>query len=196
MNAIRTIVCFTMALSVSVFANNGSLNDNFEQRFLVVPTPDGPKELTVFVAATLDEKVRGLQNVKYLPNDHALLMVLDKPQAATIWMKETLLPLDIVFIAPDGRIQNIYQNAQPYSTEHMKSEGNVMAVLEVNAGLVNSWQLTPGLMLLPGIGSASSAFKGVAPEERTAKSVIDLVKSLDALRGSVDAAKRTQDYRQ
>lgn len=191
MKTIRAMSWFILlALSVSAFAGGGLLSERFEQRFLVIPTPGGEKELTVFVAATLEQKVLGLQDIKSMPSDHGLLMILDKPQRATIWMKETVLPLDVVFIAPDGRILNIFKNAQPYSTKHMKSEGDVMAVFEVNAGLVDNWRLTPGQMLLPGLDSASSAFKGVAPEGGTAKSVIDLIQSLMEVRGAVDAAKR------
>ncbi len=155
----------------------------------MIPTDDGQKELTVSVAATLDEKIMGLQGIASMPVDHGLLMVLDKPQPGTIWMKDTLMPLDVIFIAPDGRILNIFTDAKPGSKEHMKSAGEVMAVLEVNAGVASAWGFTPGQMLLPGLDADNPSFKGVAPENDTAKSIVDMIKSLVEISGTVSKTK-------
>lgn len=87
-----------------------------------------------WLAISPAEKSQGLMYVRDLPADRAMLFLYDKPTDAGIWMKNTYIELDIVFIASDGRIVKIFERAQPHSLETMSSGEPVTAVLEIRGG--------------------------------------------------------------
>ena len=90
----------------------------------------GDKEYNVEVARTEDEKVKGLQEKESLGEDEGMLFVYDEPQEIAFWMKDTAIPLDIVFMDEDGEVISVKQG-QPYD-ETLLEEDGVMYVLEVN----------------------------------------------------------------
>ena len=90
----------------------------------------GDKEYNVEVARTEEEKVKGLQEKESLGEDEGMLFVYDKPQEIAFWMKDTAIPLDIVFMDEDGEVISVKQG-QPYD-ETLLEEDGVMYVLEVN----------------------------------------------------------------
>lgn len=90
----------------------------------------GDKEYNVEVARTEEEKVKGLQEKESLGEDEGMLFVYDEPQELAFWMKDTAIPLDIVFIDEDGEVISV-QQGQPYD-ETLLEEDGVMYVLEVN----------------------------------------------------------------
>ena len=66
--------------------------------------------------------------------DEGMIFPMDPPRMAAFWMKNTVIPLDIIFVGPDGRISNIAANTVPYSLESVVSDGAAKAVLELNGG--------------------------------------------------------------
>lgn len=88
------------------------------------------KEYEVLVAETEEEKVKGLQDVIEMDDDEGMLFVYDNPQHVDFWMKDTEIPLDIVFIDEDEEVISVKQGI-PFSEEFI-SEDNVKYVLEVN----------------------------------------------------------------
>lgn len=90
----------------------------------------GDKEYNVEVARTEEEKVKGLQEKESLGEDEGMLFVYDAPQEIAFWMKDTAIPLDIVFMDEDGEVISVKQG-QPYD-ETLLEEDGVMYVLEVN----------------------------------------------------------------
>ena len=90
----------------------------------------GDKEYNVEVARTEEEKVKGLQEKESLGEDEGMLFVYDEPQEIAFWMKDTAIPLDIVFMDEDGELISVKQG-QPYD-ETLLEEDGVMYVLEVN----------------------------------------------------------------
>lgn len=90
----------------------------------------GDKEYNVEVARTEEEKVKGLQEKESLGEDEGMLFVYDEPQEIAFWMKDTAIPLDIVFMDEDGKVISVKQG-QPYD-ETLLEEDGVMYVLEVN----------------------------------------------------------------
>lgn len=90
----------------------------------------GDKEYNVEVARTEEEKVKGLQEKESLGEDEGMLFVYDEPQEIAFWMKDTAIPLDIVFMDEDGEVISVKQG-QPYDETLLKEDG-VMYVLEVN----------------------------------------------------------------
>lgn len=90
----------------------------------------GNKEYNVEVARTEEEKIKGLQEKESLGENEGMLFIYDEPQELAFWMKDTAIPLDIVFIDEDGEVISV-QQGQPYD-ETLLEEDGVMYVLEVN----------------------------------------------------------------
>lgn len=86
----------------------------------------------------------GLMHRHSLPENQGMLLLFAQPQRASIWMKNTFIPLDLLYIDDQGRIVKIVENAIPRSTGAMRSNGKVKAVLELNAGQVNKWGMAVG----------------------------------------------------
>lgn len=87
-----------------------------------------------WVAETPGARARGLMHVRKLPERRGMLFLFESPQFASFWMKDTYIPLDLLFVAADGTIVNIVENAKPYSLEPLESVAPVTAVLEVAGG--------------------------------------------------------------
>lgn len=90
----------------------------------------GDREYKVKVARTPEEKAKGLQGITELGEDEGMLFIYDKPSTINFWMKNTLIPLDIIFIDDDEEVISIYKG-EPNS-ESIVEEDNVKYVLEVN----------------------------------------------------------------
>ena len=88
---------------------------------------------TVEVARTPEEQQRGLMFRESLAADRGMIFPYDPPQPVAFWMKNTLIPLDMIFIRADGTIANI-ETAVPLSLDSVPSAGNAAAVLEIAGG--------------------------------------------------------------
>lgn len=90
----------------------------------------------VEIAATPEARRVGLMYRKEMQTNHGMLLDFGRPENIAIWMKNTYLPLDIIYINAKGIITKIVENAKPLSTNNMDSDTAVRAVLELNAGQV------------------------------------------------------------
>ncbi len=97
-----------------------------------------------WIAATEPRRNRGLMQVKALAPGRGMLFVFGAPQVTSFWMKNTLIPLDLLFIAPDGRVIRIVENATPLSEATISSMGVVTGVLELAGGTSLRLGLRPG----------------------------------------------------
>jgi uncharacterized membrane protein (UPF0127 family) len=88
----------------------------------------------VEVMRTDAERAKGLMFRRYMPADRGMLFDFKAPGPAAMWMKDTYLPLDMVFIRADGTIARIEENTEPMSTRTIPSGEPVLGVLELNAG--------------------------------------------------------------
>ncbi|HXG78751.1 MAG TPA: DUF192 domain-containing protein [Methyloceanibacter sp.] len=121
---------------------------------LVLKTDSGEHRFHVELADTNEERALGLMYRRSLPEDGGMLFLYDRPRPATMWMKNTLIPLDMIFIAADGTVHRIESETEPFSTALISSEGDVLAVLEINAGQARKIGLKRGdKVLFPGLGS-------------------------------------------
>ena len=103
-----------------------------------------PHHYTVEVARTGVEQARGLMLRKTMAHTHGMLFPMVPPRLAAFWMEGTILPLDIVFVAPDHRVGRIAANAVPFDRTEIASGGPVEAVLELRAGEASRIGLRPG----------------------------------------------------
>ena len=104
----------------------------------------GRTRFQVEIARTQAEQARGLMFRKSLAPDRGMLFIYKRPQPAAYWMKNTLIPLDIIFIQPDGRILSIVRNARPHDETPLPSGGLVLGVLEIAGGRAAQLGILPG----------------------------------------------------
>ncbi len=102
---------------------------------LRIVTQNGHFTFDVEIADTPDKRARGLMFRESMAEDAGMLFIFERDQVASFWMKNTEIPLDMLFIARDGRIADMHRNAQPHSLRSIRSKMPVFAVLEINAGL-------------------------------------------------------------
>jgi uncharacterized membrane protein (UPF0127 family) len=102
---------------------------------LTIHTQQGPRTFQVEIAATPQAQERGLMFRREMADDAGMLFVYGMPQQLTFWMKNTYIPLDLLFIDEDARIVFIHANAQPLSEALITAPMPAVAVLEINSGL-------------------------------------------------------------
>jgi uncharacterized membrane protein (UPF0127 family) len=117
-----------------------------DERAAVVLQPKAGQPVTVYVevADTPDTQTRGLMYRTHLARDGGMIFLFDREQNQSFWMKNTPLPLDLIFISRDGRIAGIHANAVPFSLEPIAIGAPSRAVLEVNAGFAAAHGLARG----------------------------------------------------
>lgn len=101
---------------------------------LSIRTAKTTLKFRVEVARTADEQARGLMFRESLPDDGGMIFPMNPPRMASFWMKNTLIPLDMIFIRADGTIARIAAETVPYSLEPVDSGEPVAAVLELAGG--------------------------------------------------------------
>lgn len=99
---------------------------------------------TVEVAQTAQEQAYGLMFRSAVPADKGMLFPLDTPQVVEFWMKNTIVPLDMVFISADGTIASIAENTVPYSLRPISSGSPVTATLELQGGITAADNINVG----------------------------------------------------
>ncbi len=119
---------------------------------IVLKTATGDHSFNIEVMVTDQERALGLMFRRSLPENSGMLFIYDPPQQATMWMRNTFIPLDMVFISPDARVHRIEAHAEPFSETLIPSEGEVAAVLELNAGEAEKIGLKQGdKVIYPGL---------------------------------------------
>ncbi len=122
--------------------------ENFGKEKLVIITQSGRQEFDVELALSDRQQAQGLMFRRFLPTNAGMLFDYRIPTRITMWMKNTFIPLDMIFIGTDGRITNIAQRTVPMSEATISSRGKVRAVLEVNSGTVARLGVQPGDKIL------------------------------------------------
>jgi uncharacterized membrane protein (UPF0127 family) len=111
---------------------------------IVIDTRHGQAKFKVEIAADLASQERGLMFRKAMDPDAGMLFVFARPQFVSFWMKDTYIPLDIVFVRADGVISSIKSNASPMSTSRIPSDEAVVVVIELNSGRTHDLDIEPG----------------------------------------------------
>ncbi|MDE2364725.1 MAG: DUF192 domain-containing protein [Hyphomicrobiales bacterium] len=114
---------------------------------LTFVTKSGEHAFSVEVMRTPAEHERGLMFRRYLPPDRGMLFDFGKDEAVQMWMKNTYIPLDMVFVGKDGRVVSIAANTEPFSERTIPSGGPVTGVVELNAGAAAKINLQAGDMV-------------------------------------------------
>jgi uncharacterized membrane protein (UPF0127 family) len=115
-----------------------------EMRTLEIVTKTGVQVFSVEVAKTDEEREHGLMFRTSLPDGQGMLFDFSPEQNVSMWMKNTLIPLDMIFVRADGRILRIAENTKIQSEDIIPSGGPVRAVVEVIAGTARKYGIQPG----------------------------------------------------
>lgn len=122
---------------------------------LVLKTDSGPHSFAIELATTPGERALGLMYRRALPAEGGMLFLYERPQPIEMWMRNTIIPLDMIFIGTDGNVHRIESHTEPFSTQLISSEGAVRGVLEVNAGTAEAIGLKAGdAVVYPGLDQA------------------------------------------
>jgi len=99
------------------------------------------------LAVAPQERARGLMFRGSLPARYGMLFIFGPPQRVAFWMKNTLIPLDIIFVDRTGTVTGVHPNAQPGDLTPIEGGDSVFAVLEINGGLAARYLITPGTQM-------------------------------------------------
>ena len=104
---------------------------------LAIETSNGEHKISVEVVDTDGARAKGLMFRRSLPDDRGMLFLYDRAEPIGMWMRNTYISLDMLFLTADGKIHKIARATEPFSETVIQSNGPVSAVLEVNAGTAN-----------------------------------------------------------
>lgn len=111
---------------------------------LEIVTAAGRHRFKVEIADTKPERDQGLMHRRSLGADRGMLFIFEKEQEVAFWMRNTLIPLDMIFIRADGRIRSIAHDTEPLDETPVPSNGPVLAVLELAGGRARQIGVLPG----------------------------------------------------
>ena len=132
------------ALGISLLATNASVAATCSQDSVDLRWDGGSARFAVEVADDNDERARGLMFRESLGRYAGMLFIYERPLAATFWMKNTLIPLDMIFLDSRGVVQKVHANAVPGSLEGIHGGDEILAVLEINGGLAAQLGIVAG----------------------------------------------------
>jgi len=112
----------------------GRDSDALVERDVIFTTPDGEALIVAEVVSTPDKIKRGLMGRTSLGDDRGMLFELARDKRWSFWMRDTLIPLDMIFISKDRRVVGVVAHAQPHDERSHSVDGLSRYVLEVNAG--------------------------------------------------------------
>lgn len=118
---------------------------DFETDRLAIETPSGAvHEFTVELAVTDAQRARGLMYRREMAGDHGMLFLYDRLGLHSMWMANTYIPLDMLFIEPDGEVVHIAERTVPQSRRAISSGQRVKAVLELRGGTTDRLEIPVG----------------------------------------------------
>ncbi len=127
----------------------GDLDSAFGKDTLVITASDHAcHRFDVWIAVTNKQHARGLMHVRNLAADAGMLFVYSADDRRSMWMKNTYIPLDMLFIRSDGTVSSVVPNTEPLSLRSISSIEPVTFVLELNAGVADRLKIAAGSQVL------------------------------------------------
>jgi uncharacterized protein len=141
--ALRAALFAFLALTFAVVAPLSS-EAQMQRETLTLVTASGERKIDIEVARTPDEQAKGLMFRTELADTNGMLFPYSPPRELTMWMKNTYIPLDMVFIRPDGIVHRIEVRTEPLSEVVISSGAPAAAVLELAGGAAERLGIKPG----------------------------------------------------
>jgi len=137
----QRIIAWIVATSVYVLCAGGvwaACSDSVA----TVATDTAKVRFQVELAITAQDKAQGLMHREILPDRAGMLFIYPNPQPVSFWMRNTLIPLDMIFIDDQGRVARVHHNAVPLDETPIYGGDAIKAVLEINAGLAKNYGIS------------------------------------------------------
>ena len=132
---IITIICVGVLLSAQT-SDDGDLDSAFTRDTLVISADEHACYFfEIYIASSRDQQMRGLMHVRSLPEFTGMIFVYRQPGLRSMWMKNTYIPLDMLFIRGDGTVSSVETDTVPLSLDSVGAIEPVNFVLELNAGV-------------------------------------------------------------
>jgi uncharacterized membrane protein (UPF0127 family) len=138
----RMVLALGSILLVACLGFGHASAQNLEKLTLV--TASGRHDFQVEVMRTPDERAKGLMFRRFMPADRGMLFDFQRVEPVAMWMQNTYIPLDMIFIRADGSVARIAERTEPLSTRTIPSGEPVLSVLELNGGIAEKIGLKPG----------------------------------------------------
>ena len=135
------VFCFIIAVFLNISAAKAT------EKLRILRDNEEITQLTIEVATSPEEKAKGLMFREILPERQGMLFLYAPPLNARMWMKNTLIPLDMLFIDADNRIIHIHKNAKPHDLTPIGAGKSVAAVLEINGSAAEKLDIRVGDMV-------------------------------------------------
>ena len=145
---ITAIICAGFLLS-GQSSEESDLDSAFPKDTLIISADEHACYFfDIYVASTRAQQMRGLMHVRNLPEMTGMIFSYRRAGTRSMWMKNTYIPLDLVFIHADGRIANIVVNAEPHSLNSRVAAEPVNYVLELNGGVTEKLSIDSDSLVL------------------------------------------------
>ncbi len=138
----------TLCLSLCLlFACSAEKNQNPQRELseLIIGSGNKAQTFQVETAVSDEDLARGLMYRKKLDADKGMIFIFETPRNTAFWMKNTYIPLDMIFVNKDYKISGIVENVAPLSEKLIYSPKQTIAVIELNAGTVSKTNLHKGM---------------------------------------------------
>jgi uncharacterized membrane protein (UPF0127 family) len=142
LNGVAIASAAALAFVAAATAAGPALADPLQT--LTISTQTGDHTFSVEIAATPGTRERGLMDRHFMPMDRGMLFEFERDGPVAFWMKNTYIPLDMVFIARNGAVTRVVDRAEPLSETPIPSGGPCAAVLELNGGVAAEIGLRTG----------------------------------------------------
>lgn len=126
-----------------------ALNADMPRASLQIATADGQLHtFRVWIADTESRRQRGLMFVRRMDPSAGMLFIYPRVQPVAMWMKNTFIPLDMLFVAADGRVVRVAAHTTPQSLESIPAGQDVLGVVELNAGVAEKLKIRAGAQVI------------------------------------------------
>lgn len=132
-------VCISLLASMTGIATAGCTDSIVE-----IKSAHAHIRLNVEVADSAEERAIGLMHRESMPYNSGMWFIYETPRTVAFWMRNTLIPLDMIFVDQHGEVKKIHMNARPLDETPIPGGDNIQFVLEVNAGLSERYGLGAG----------------------------------------------------
>lgn len=141
--------CAALAAAADNAADGKKLDEAFPRSELHIATSDSKlHKFAIWIADSDQRRARGLMFVEHMDAGAGMLFIYPAPQRIAMWMKNTHIALDMLFVAPDGRVTQVVANTKPMSLATIESDQEVNAVIELNAGTAARLHIAAGAQVI------------------------------------------------
>ena len=146
------ILCSSFVFPLSTFTADARTLDDLEDlekgSVSIKLNSNESIEFSVLIAESNKDRRQGLMHIEFMEENQGMLFVFNPPRRVSMWMRNTPMSLDILFIDRNGKVINMEENTTPYSTKALSSGGTIRWVLEINSGLAKTKGIKTGDLVL------------------------------------------------